>query len=234
MATDTIKFAINRAYQFCEDQQNALDEDRISEEEWFEIHCQFFTGKYLAADNPRSQSGHGGDEAAYRYTRGMLLEAIDRNGTLLDVGCANGHLIEKLHEWLSGSVLDVEVHGLDISQGLLELAKKRLPHWSDRFHLGNALHWIPTTKFDFVCIAELAYVPKKRDRALLYHLFEHFVAPGGRLILGPSGEKRNNRETEEKVRAWGYAPTGYCEKSHQSEPALCRRMFWFDKEKEAQ
>jgi len=231
MTTDSVKSAINRAYQFCEDQQRALDEGRITEEEWFDIHCQFFTGKYLAADNPRSQSGHGGDETAYRYTRGMLLEAIDRSGRLLDVGCANGHLIEKLHEWLSGSGLEVEVHGLDISDRLLELAKKRLPHWQDRFHLGNALHWIPKKKSDIVCIAELAYVPQKRERTLLYHLFEHCVAPGGRLILGPSSEERDSRQIEEKVRAWGYAPAGYCEKSHQREPALCRRMFWFDKER---
>jgi ubiquinone/menaquinone biosynthesis C-methylase UbiE len=73
----------------------------------------------------------------------LVLEAIDRDGTFLDVGCANGYLMESLHRWLQGTGLTVEFYGLDISEGLLALAKARLPHWADRFFLGNALYWVP-------------------------------------------------------------------------------------------
>ena len=116
-----LKFAKNRAYKFCEEQQTALDEGRITENEWFDIHNRTFTEYYLAADNPRAQSGHSGGEALYRYTRGMILEAIHRDGDFLDVGCANGHLMEMLDKWLGGSGLSVEFFGLDISKGLAML-----------------------------------------------------------------------------------------------------------------
>lgn len=229
MAVDPVKFALNRAYEFCEEQQRALDEGRITEAEWFENHKRSFTAHYLAADDPRAQSGHSGDEAVYRYTRGMLLEAIHRDGTLLDVGCANGHLMEMLDRWLEGTGLAVEFYGLDISEGLLELARSRLPHWRDRFFLGNALCWTPPRPFSFVVTAELDYVPRDRRRELLDHLWADCVAPGGRLILGPYGELREERELEETVRAWGHDPTGYCEKSHLTHPEVCKRLLWFDK-----
>jgi SAM-dependent methyltransferase len=229
MTVDSIQYAINRAYRFCEEQQRALDEGRITEAEWFEVHKRFFTKHYLAADNPRAQSGHGGDEARYRYTRMMVLEAIDRGGTFLDVGCANGYLIESLHRWLSGSGLEVVFYGLDLSEGLLDLARRRLPEWQDRFYLGNALYWTPPAPFDYCCIAELGYVPRDRRQALLDRLFGQYVAAGGRLILGPFSELREDCAMERQVRAWGYAPSGYCEKSHQDREDLCRRMFWFDK-----
>lgn len=229
MPDDPIKSALNRAWRFCDDQQRALDEGRITEEEWFETHKRFFTTHYLASANPRGQSGHSGGPEVYRYTRGMLIEAIHRDGTLLDVGCANGHLMEMVDCWLAGTGLRVEFYGLDISEGLLALAKQRLPPWRDRFFLGNALHWTPPEPFDFVVTAELDYVPRGRRRELMDHLWADCVAPGGRLLLGPYGERRKDPVLESAVRAWGFEPSGWCEKSHLRHSALCKRLLWFDK-----
>lgn len=134
-----------------------------------------------------------------------------------------------LNEWLGGSGLNMEFYGLDISEGLLDLAKRRPPQWHDRFFSGNALHWTPENRYDFVCVAELEYVPKARERELMYHLFSDVVASGGRLILGPTTEKQDSRETENKGLVWGYTPTGYCEKSHIRHKGLCKRLLWFDK-----
>jgi len=227
--TDNLKFIKNRAYQFCEEQQKALDDRRITEEQWYDIHNRTFTERYLAADNPRAQSGHSGDEAAYRYSRGMILEAVHKNGTFLDVGCANGHLMEMLSQWLVGSGLNVEFYGLDFSEGLLDLAKRRLPQWQGRLVFGNALYWTPQKKFDFVHVAELSYVPKAREQELMDHLYSDLVALGGRLILGPASEEHGQPEMETKVRAWGYAPAGYFEKSHMTHKGLCKRVLWLDK-----
>ena len=227
---DPVKYAKDRAYEFVEGLQRALDEGEITEAEWFDKREAFIAGAYLAADNPRAQSGHSGDEARYRYTRMMPLEAIHRSGSFLDVGCANGYLMESLHRWLEGTGLKVEFYGLDISERLVELARKRLPHWRDRFFVGNALDWNPPKRFDFVCIAELGYVPRDRRRDLMRHLLGDCVADGGRLILGPSSEERDSRRLEDELRAWGYTPTGSCEKSHQDYEILARRLFWFDRE----
>ena len=62
MSVDQLKASINGAYQFCEEQQQLLDAKAITESEWFENHKKYFTSHYLAAANPRGQSGHGGDE----------------------------------------------------------------------------------------------------------------------------------------------------------------------------
>ena len=229
MDSEQIKYAKNRAYKFTEEQQQALDEGKITEAEWFDIHERWTARHYLGAENPRVQSGHSGDEAVYRFTRGMLLEAIDRDGTFLDVGCANGYLIEKLSQWLQGTGTEVDVFGLDISEGLLELAKRRNPVWADRFFHGNALHWTPEKKFDYVCTAEVEYVPREREREFLEHLFNDYVAAEGRLILGPVTELREKWEMMEKIIPWGFTPSGYVEKSHRTHPALCKRLLWFDK-----
>lgn len=94
---------------------------------------------YLSRDNPRAQSGHGGDEARWRYTRVMMiLEAIHQDGSFLDVGCANGYLNECLERWVNGSGLKVDFYGLDISEELIAFARERRPDRADRFFVGNA------------------------------------------------------------------------------------------------
>ena len=76
---------------------------------------------------------------------------------------------------------------------------------------------------------ELGYVPRGRQRELMDHLFSDYLVPGGRLILGPYGEERDARQLEDQIRAWGYTPAGYCEKSHLAQWVLCKRLLWFDK-----
>jgi len=231
MQADPIKYAKNRAYQFVEEQQEALDDGRITEAQWFENYKQYFTASYLAADNPRAQSGHGGDEARWRYSRGMVIEAIHKSGTFLDVGCANGYLMESLHKWLGSSGLKVDFYGLDISEGLAELAKKRLPHWQDRIYIGNALYWTPPARYDFVRTG-LEYVPLGRQKDFVDHLFSNYTAEDGRLIFGLYSEERDSRELENQVRSWGYRPTGYCEKSKPDNGIVSYKLLWIDKDRQ--
>ncbi len=229
MINDTLKKAINSAYSFCEEQQNALDSGKITEEQWFDIHNKHFTEIYLRTDNPLAQSGHGGNDERYRYTQGMILEALYREGTFIDIGCANGYLVEKLAQWTSTIGYGMRYYGLDISEELLLLAKRRLPALSDNFFPGNALYWTPPRTFDYVCIRELAYVPAKRQKDLFVHLYDDVLSSNGRLILGPLTELENAPGLIADIGKWGYSPDGYCFKSHQDHGELVRRLYWFDK-----
>jgi SAM-dependent methyltransferase len=74
----------------------------------------------------------------------------NRDGTFLDVGCANGHLMECAVGWLAESGYRIEPYGLDILPELAALARQRLPRWADRIVVGNAIDWIPERRFDFV------------------------------------------------------------------------------------
>ena len=90
---------------YCDELGAALEKGLITEAEWHDGRKKATAAAYLSRGNPRAQSGHGGDEARWRYTRVlMLLEAIHKDGVFLDVGCANGYLIECLQNYTVGSV----------------------------------------------------------------------------------------------------------------------------------
>jgi SAM-dependent methyltransferase len=100
---------------------------------------------YLATDDPRLQSGFRGSAERWRAARGLIATALEAPGTFLDVGCANGLLMESVAEW-SG----VEPYGVDFAPGLVELARRRLPQWADRISHGDITVWSAPFKFDYV------------------------------------------------------------------------------------
>lgn len=106
-----------------------------------------FEQAYLRTDDPRAQSGFHGSAERWEAARRPIVEAIDRSGTFLDVGCANGLLMESVVAW---SDYEVEPYGLDFAPGLVELARRRLPHWADGIWLGDAATWTSPIRFDFV------------------------------------------------------------------------------------
>jgi SAM-dependent methyltransferase len=106
-----------------------------------------FERAYLAETDPRAQSGFHGSAERWEAARGAIVEAIGRDGTFLDVGCANGLLMESIVEW---SQFQVEPYGIDFAPGLVELARTRLPQWADRIRLADVRSWEPPFRFDFV------------------------------------------------------------------------------------
>ena len=87
----------------------ALANSEISKDEWYEIVTLHTTKWYLSHDNPRAQSGHGGDEYHYRFSHLPIIECFYKNGLFLDVGCANGHLMEMVHKWANAIGFDLQV-----------------------------------------------------------------------------------------------------------------------------
>ena len=64
--------------------------------------------------------------------RRVIACAFDRSGSWLDVGCANGLLMETLEAWVAESGHRIEPYGLELSQRIAERARKRLPRWATR------------------------------------------------------------------------------------------------------
>jgi SAM-dependent methyltransferase len=183
----------------------ALARGAIGEAEWFAGMRALFGAAYLECDDPRGQSGFGGDEARWEAARRPIVEAIDRPGSFLDVGCASGHLMESVVRW---SPFAVEPHGLDLAPELVALARARLPQWARRIHEGNALDWQPPQRYDFVR-CELVYVPEPRWADLVARLLGDVVAPGGRLILCGYGSPRSGmppHPVRRIARKLGYDP----------------------------
>ncbi|ACQ78495.1 Methyltransferase type 11 [Beutenbergia cavernae DSM 12333] len=154
-----------------------------TDEAYFADAMRLLAPAYLAATTAQGGSGFGGDADAWARRRGQIADAVPADGTFLDLGCANGLLMESVAAWTAARGLRVEPYGVDLSPELVELARRRLPHWADRLAVGNALDWTPADgrRFDVVHVL-LDCVPRDRRRELVDH-GRALVEPGGRLLV---------------------------------------------------
>jgi SAM-dependent methyltransferase len=160
-----------------------------AEERFFLEEQALHEAKYLAGTNPRQQSGFGRDERDWERFRRAIVAPIETDGSFLDIGCANGLLMESVGAWAGEDGRLVEPYGLDISGKLAELARHRLPQWRARIFVGNALFWEPPLRFDYVR-TEMVYVPTTLRRKYIERLLAQFIAPGGRLLVCSYGSSR--------------------------------------------
>jgi protein-L-isoaspartate O-methyltransferase len=208
----------------------AYDRGEIDTDEWHRLVGAIIGPAYLAATDPRAQSGSSSTPAQWEQARRFVFACVDREGTLLDVGCANGYLMECATAWLAKDNLNVEPYGVEILPELAALARRRLPRWADRITTANAADWIPERPFDFAR-AGLEYVPPPLRAHFVHHLLEFVVAPGGRLIVGPHSEPAGSLpEREQEAASWGLRIAGRVEVRHAEDARVVRRAFWIDKE----
>jgi hypothetical protein len=200
-----------------------------AEDAWYERNRQFLETAYLASDTPQQQSGLNGDAAHWKRRRHVIVEAIDHDGTILDVGCANGLLMETLVAWARERGYHLEPYGLDLSPKLVALARSRLPGWADRISVGNVITWDPPRQFDYVR-TELVYVPGQRQPHLIARLMEHVVAPAGRLVVcayRPQGV-RDADPIGELLRSWGFPVNGEATATDTADGGVATRVAWLD------
>jgi hypothetical protein len=143
---------------------------------------------YLRSGDPIRQSGFGGGAERWRAEREPVLEAIDGDGDLLDVGCANGYLLECLVAWGAERGLALTPFGVDIGPALIAEAKRRLPDLADNFWVGNGWDWRPPRRFRYVYTL-YDNVPEELLAPYAQRLLEYVVEPGGRLIVGAYGSR---------------------------------------------
>ncbi len=231
MTREPIKAAKNRAYALLERLEADLAAGAITEDDWYREVAAVITPAYLAGDNPRAQSGKSGDDVQWTHARSLIADAIDRNGTFLDVGCASGYLMECMQRWARERGKVVEPNGLDIAPELAALARSRLPHWAERIFVGNVIDWQPPLRFDFVRTG-LEYVPLRRQRDLVERLLREVGAPDGRLIVGTFNEERDELRTaaslEAVIAGWGFTIVGRSERPHYHDDRLLYRVLWID------
>lgn len=156
----------------------------MSENEYLEESIRLLEAAYLRATTPQGGSGFGGSSEEWRLSRQHIVQGIDRDGTFLDIGCANGYLMECVVAWAAERGYAIEPHGLELAPHLVELARARLPEWADRIWQGSAIEWshLDEVRFDFVH-ALLDFVRPNRRAEMIRHLRDAVVAPGGRLLV---------------------------------------------------
>jgi hypothetical protein len=198
-----------------------LDRGEIGEEEWHRAVEALVEPAYLAAETPWGQSGKSGTAEDWEQSRSHVADAIDRDGSFLDVGCANGYLMECLPRW---SAFEVEPYGLEISPELAALARRRLPAWAERIFVGNALTWVSPREFTYIRTG-LDYVPQARRRDLVFRL----LGACERLVVGVFNEHESERTTEDEIASWGLEVSGRSIRSSPRKPGMEYRVLWIDR-----
>ena len=211
-----------RAWREVAEIDERLDRGEISEDQWFAAMSEMVTQPYLDADTPWAGSGKSGTHSDWEYSRSHIAHAIDGPGKFLDVGCANGYMLESLPRWTTHPL---DLYGLDISPRLVDAARGRLPQIAGQIEVGNALSWQSAVHFDYIS-TNLDYVPRDRKRELI----ENLLAQTRRLIVGVFNEQIEERPTEEMVRAWGFRIAGRSERLNLRKPQVDYRVFWIDSE----
>ena len=150
--------------------------------QWFDDMKQELENAYFMHDEPWKQSGFAGPEERWIKCRKPIAECVDKSGSFLDIGCANGYLLECLTRWVSEQGITIVPYGLDISEKLVHLARQRLPQYTSNFFVGNAWYWNPHLRFDFVR-SEMNVVPEPLQKEYVTRLLEKFVLPAGRLLI---------------------------------------------------
>jgi 2-polyprenyl-3-methyl-5-hydroxy-6-metoxy-1,4-benzoquinol methylase len=154
----------------------------LARDEFFDALRTAISASYLADPlDPYRGSGRSSGPARWEETRRCLVRALHKSGDFMDVGCANGLLLETLIVWARERGFALRPHGIDFVPELVELARQRHPGHRAAFAVANAFDWVPERRYDFVR-TNLEYVPRA-DRTELVRRQHAAVAPGGRLIV---------------------------------------------------
>lgn len=173
---------------------------------WFSDLKNTLEAAYLQHTEPWKQSGFSGPEDRWTALRKPVADCIDKSGTLLDIGCANGYLLECVMKWTSERGLSVIPYGLDLSEKLVDLAKTRLPYYKNNIFVGNGWDWQNPRRFSYVR-TELVYAPEPLQKVYVQRIMNNYLEDGGELLAAEyrsSNDPVNLPWIEEALTRWGF------------------------------
>ena len=111
------------------------------------------------------------------YWKREIIKKIPKCSSILDLACGTGILTFNIAEQFP----DAKITGVDITEGYLNVARKKLkPHHKISFLLGDAEKLDLTTKFD--CITS-SYIPKYCVPSILIEQCLNHLNLNGKIIL---------------------------------------------------
>lgn len=164
--------------------------DETDQGHWFSSLRKELEEAYLKYDEPWKQSGFSGPEDRWVACRKPIADCIDKSGSFLDIGCTNGYLLECVLKWTAERNINIIPYGLDLSEKLTELAKRRLPKYQKNIYIGNGWLWHSPIKFDYVH-TEVVYVPEQLQERYIKRIIETYLGDEGKLLVT---EYRSNKD----------------------------------------
>lgn len=164
---------------------------------------------YVAAGAGPRGSGAGDDsEGEWRAKRQHLALPMDRSGSWLDVGCANGHLLATLPAWAAERGVAIEAFGLELLAPVAELARSLHPGLAGNIWTGSVMSWSPPRRFTYVTAVADA-VPAHHLGDMVARLREIFAEPEGRVIVSAYTNRGDQpRHLFDELSQCGHPPSG--------------------------
>jgi hypothetical protein len=129
---------------------------------------------YLAdPSNPYLQSGTTSGAARWTQTRHCIVDAVHRDGDFMDVGCANGLLLQDLIEWAAERGFSLRPHGINFVQSSSSsravdlLITRALLKWRTRFTAASSVRFRPSESrvLPATCLAGIYRISPQRRRS---------------------------------------------------------------------
>ncbi len=196
-------------------------------QDWDRRTAGLLEDAYVAAGaGPGGSGSTDPSEGAWRAKRQHLAIPMDVDGTWLDAGCANGHLLVTLPIWAVERGVSIEPYGLELLPRVAELARSLHPHLTGRIWVGSVMSWTPPTRFRYVTVTD-DVVPPDRLGELVDRLLGEFLAPEGRLIISSyTPTNARHRPLFEDLASSGYPPDGIIQIDRPGRPPLLTA--WLD------
>lgn len=154
----------------------------------FAAHIRGLEAAYLWETDPIRQSGLSGGADRWRSEREPILSPVTRDGSFLDLCCANGFLLECLVDWAAERSVELIPHGADIGASLIDLARRRHPKHEQNFHVANAFDWEPSLRYRYAYTLHDC-VPSECFSTFARRSLRRYVESGGYLIVGAYGSR---------------------------------------------
>lgn len=154
-----------------------------------------------------------------------MLDGVRGDGTFLDIGCANGLLMESVARWGAEDGWALERTASTSHPGW--------PTWPDGASLTgptasrSATRWGGCRRAGSTTSGPGSTTCRPGGHAYVGHLLSRVVARGGRLIVGSFNEESDADALATEVEAWGFRVAGYTRRPHRH-PRLVYKAFWLD------
>ncbi len=158
----------------------------------------------------------------WERARRFITLAINKDGSFLDYGSANGLLLKSLQVW---SPYKIDPYGLDIDKKAIEKAKELFPNQTDHFVTPEDAEIAKNfpKNFDFVYWNVWDNYEIRHNDSLIKKL-KGSTNNGGRLILGFYESKESNKKKIEQLITLGFKSSQIIENPAGGDEMIV----WFD------
>jgi len=169
---------------------------------WLESLRKDISETQLKYKEPWKQAGFDLGQDDWETCRKPIAECIIKDGNFLDIGCANGYLLESIMKWTTFKIVP---WGVDLSPRVIAAAKARLKEFSDNFFTGSVTKWSSPIKFEYVR-TELDYAVVESQEQYLRQVLNSYVSENGALLLTEYRSKKdaNKPWLNDKVNGWDF------------------------------